>query len=171
MSNRSDSQSGIIVPELVITIVIASGLVIGFAGLYITAQKLGASANNSATASNFAYSILRKYVNAVPQSATNWFNCDTETGGLSAGQPKVSSTNDAKTNTNASGTFLDGTTAAGKNVPSSVTLPTPAKYTVKAIAPYGCTKQDWLMPVRLQVDVTYGSDARKVSHAAYATQY
>lgn len=169
------NQAGLSLVELMVSLVIAAGLIITFAGLYLTTIQLMASANNAATASNFAYSILRQYVNS--KSANSWFTCDdiSDPGNFDDNGPKSASLNDGRWNTNAPGTTIVNANsvlnASSQPILPPISTSQPATYTVTVWAPYGCTTVDWGRPIKVQVDVNYGMspNTKTVSHASYAS--
>lgn len=179
------NQAGLSLVELMVSLVIAAGLIITFAGLYLTTVQLMASANNTATASNFAYSILRKYANSKP--ADSWFTCDdiSDPGNFDDNGPKTApmssplnyaaSLNDGRWNTAAPGTKIVNASsvlnASSQQILPPISTSQPATYTVTVWAPYGCTAVDWGRPIKVQVDVNYGPSpgTKTVSHASYAS--
>lgn len=143
------SSDGFTAVELLITILAAAVFTISLYQLFIVANSSSAAVKQRAIASELAYSYLRKY-SGVDASPT-WFTCDTSNGS--------NNTNDLTKNSQAPGqtvTSGDLTNVAG--------IPGTVSYTVKGVAPYGCSGGNAGTPIRVQASVTYGN-SNTITHA------
>ena len=120
--------------------------------------------NSSATdtrqqeaASALAYNNLRMYSNG---EKPRWFDCigDEST-------EKTPPFSDGKSKPNATGQVL---LEISSTSPVS-NLPAPVIQKVVAVAPYGCGESAAGMPIRVQSEVVYGPNKRKMVHATYVT--
>lgn len=144
-STRPRKESGFTVVELLITIVVASMFAISFYQLFIAVNQASFAARNRATASDLAYGYMRRYASA-GSSWKDWFTC--------------SSSNDLSANSNAPGTTL----MSGSLTPSTVDLPGPVTYSVKALAIFGCSSSNANAPIRVEAIVTYGPQNTVIKH-------
>ena len=136
-------QEGFTMVELIVVITVAAALAMSIFQLTSTINNLSTEAAQRVKASSVAYTNLRLYANG---ERPNWFDCVTFNAGGGSPLTIYSST-------------------------SAVTgLPSPISQTVVATAPYGCGGANSVgMPIRVQSQITYGSNSRTVTHATYAT--
>lgn len=143
------SSEGFTAVELLVTILAAAVFTVSLYQLFIVANSSSAAVKQRAIASELAYSYLRKY-SGIDASPT-WFSCDTASG--------AANTNDMTVNADAQGQTVDsGSLTNVSGIPGTVS------YTVKGIAPYGCSGGNAGTPIRIQATVTYGS-SNTVTHA------
>ncbi len=139
MKKISKLEDGFSAVELLVTLFIAAAFVIAFNQLYLVITQTNAATKLQATASDIAYSNLRKYTTKPP------FDCPN---------------NNLTINNLAPGAELSKTTISVLPSP----LPVPYIQTVLAFGPRGCADQD---PVLIKSIVEYGSPVKKVEHATY----
>lgn len=149
MKYFSKSSDGFTAVELLITILAAAIFTIALYQLFIVANSSSTAVKQRAIASELAYSYLRKY-SGIDASPT-WFTCDTASGS--------SNTNDLTVNSQA-----QGQTATSGNLTDVAGIPGTVTYTVKGVAPYGCSGGNAGTPIRVQASVTYGN-SNTVIHA------
>ncbi len=151
------TQAGFTAIELLITIIVAALFAISFYQLFIAVNQSSAAARNRATASDLAYSYLRKYASAgiTPDDWSPKFVCSSASGS--------SNTNDRSVNANATGTIL----ASGSLTPDTTGLPLPITYSVVALAIYGCAGTNLNKPIRVESTVTFGPQNTAIKHATY----
>ena len=137
MKPSYSSQSGFTLIELIISITVASLMLVGIFGALSSIWDISYGAAHRTAASNLAYANLRNYANG---SAPTWFSCN-------------------PSNETATVTLLNKTGDVNK-IPGNV------EQTVTADAPYGCTGDNNGMPIRVVSTVTT-SKGLEVSHATY----
>lgn len=145
------NESGFTAVELLVTIIVASMFAVAFYQLFISVNQASSAARNRATASDIAYGNLRRYASA-GSNWKDWFTCSTASGS--------SNTNDLSVNSNATGTTLKN----GSLTPTSVDLPGPVTYSVKALAIFGCSGTNANAPIRIDSIVTYGPQNIVLKH-------
>lgn len=150
MSHPLNSSDGFTAVELLVTIIVAAMFTVTLYQLLISVNSVSTAARNQATASDIAYSNLRKYASA--SSTPTWFTCSTASG--------ASNTNDVTVNPDATGSTL----ISGTLTTSASDLPGPISYSVKALATYGCEGANDGKPIRVQSIVTYGPQSTVVKH-------
>ena len=140
---RMDKRSGFTLVEILVTILIATLFIVTIVQLSVVQSKIASNVSAYTTADLLAYDNLRTYAYG---KAPTWFECE-YSGGNPVAQTMVSKT-DA--------------------VPG---LPPPVVQSVVATAPYGCGGGSLGIgyPIKVVSTVTYGSDAKVVVHATYAT--
>lgn len=151
------SSDGFTAVELLVTIIVAALFAVSFYQLFIVVNQSTAAARNRATASDLAYSYLRKYASAgvTPDDWSPKFTCSTASGS--------SNTNDRSVNANAAGTTL----ASSSLTPDATGLPRPITYSVVALAIYGCAGTNLNKPIRVEATVTFGPQNTTIKHATY----
>lgn len=137
------TSAGFTVIEILVTVVVAALFVITITQLHITQSKVVSIMTSLDSADLLAYNNLRTFAYG---KAPSWFQCIYASG---SPQPMtlLNITDD-----------VDG-------------IPSPVIQSVVATAPYGCGGSSTTIgyPIRVVSKVTYGSDARTVVHATYAT--
>jgi prepilin-type N-terminal cleavage/methylation domain-containing protein len=146
--------SGFTLIEMMTTIFVASFFILSLTTLYGSVNAATTNDRRRADASSIAYSYLRKWT-ASGNTTLNTFVCDMASGS--------SNTNDLTINSNAAGQSLESVSATSPYG----SLPLPAKYEVRAFAPYGCSGSNSDKPLRIDATVTYGSPATTVKHSTY----
>lgn len=155
----NSNQSGFTIPELLAIILVASLFALSAFQLNQSISNMAGVSSRNTTASNLAYSNLRKYANGAKPL---WFNCIGDETGESAADPNLS---DAKTYPNAPGQqLLNSTSSTPIN-----NLTAPVIQKVFATAPYGCGLSGSGLPIRIQSQITYGNPARTITHATFVT--
>jgi len=152
-SSSPTSNLGFTAVEMLVTIVVAAIFATSFYMLFTTVNSASASARSNATASDLAYSYLRKYASA--SSTPTWFVCSTASGS--------SNTNDSVINSNATGQVLENITMTT----AESNLPSPIVVKVTALATYGCNGDNVKKPIRIESQVTYGPQSTVVDHVTY----
>lgn len=140
------SSDGFTAVELLVTIIVAAMFTITLYQLMISVNNSSTAARNRATASDIAYTNLRKYAS----SGAVWKDFLTP-----------SSANDLSVNSSAAGTTL----MSGSLTPSNVDLPGPVTYSVKALCVFGCSGLNANAPIRIESTVTYGPRNIIIKHA------
>jgi len=158
MKNRIHSSQGFTAVELLVTIIVATMFTVVIYSLFTDINRSSAAARNRATASDIAYSNLRRYasVGISPSAWSPAFVCSTASGS--------SNTNDVVYNSNAQGTELLTTTTLS---PTEVDLPGPITVSVRALAIFGCRVSDGndRKPIRVESKITFGPNNTVVKHA------
>jgi type II secretory pathway pseudopilin PulG len=149
LKNQSAGFTGV---EMLVTIFVAAAFALVFFQLFTTVGTVTTAARQRSQASDLAYSYLRRYASG---SKPTWFTCDTSGS-------STANTNDRTINPNAPGqVIITGTTTEVSS------LPNPVIYSVRAIAPYGCSGPNAGTPLRVEATIVYGSAAASISHATY----
>lgn len=140
--------------ELLVTIIVGAIFTITFYQMFISINQASSLARNQATASDIAYTNLRKYASAdvTPDDWNPKFVCSTASGS--------SNTNDRSVNSNATGTVL----TSGTLTTDASDLPTPVSYSVTALAIFGCRGTNTGKPIRVESTITYGPRNIVVKH-------
>ena len=134
-------KAGFTLVEVVVTMVVASLLLIAAMQIQYQATNLSIIQLQQSRASNLAYDNMRKYVN---DSRPMWFNCPDSKGRPGVGQQ-----------------VLKDTTGTVDGLPGAVTQ------RVVATAPYGCGVSSGLgLPIKVESIVIYRGGSS--THAAYA---
>lgn len=145
------SSEGFTAVELLVTIIVAAMFAVSLYQLLTVVTTTSSAARSRATASDVAYANLRKYASA--NSTPTWFTCSTASG--------ASNTNDVTVNSSAAGSTL----ISGTLVPTTVGLPGPVSYSVKALAIFGCSGVNTGKPIRVESQVTYGPQNTVIKHS------
>lgn len=142
-ANGATKQAGFTLVEVIVTIIIATLFILAITQLSIAQSKVSSSLNARTTADLLAYNNLRTYAYG---KAPTWFECN-----YSGSDPLPM-------------TLINNTDPVDG-------LPSPVVQSVIATAPYGCGggSSGIGYPIRVVSTVTYGSDAKVVVHATYAT--
>lgn len=137
------SQAGFTLIEVLVAVVVAALFITAFVQMYIVQSRLSSEMSSYNKAELLAYDNLRTFAYG---KAPTWFTCT-----YSNGSPQA--------------VTLLSSSAAVEGIPS------PVSQSVVATAPYGCGGGTASLgyPIKVVSSVTYGSDARKVTHATYST--
>lgn len=152
---NSAREQGFTAVELLVTIIVTAMFAVSFYQLFTVVNQSSTTARNRATASDIAYANLRRYASS-GVTPNNWsppFVCDTASGGAN--------TNDVTINTGAAGSTL----SSGSPNPTTVGLPAPVTYSVKALAVFGCSGANVNKPIRVESTVTFGPQNTVIKHA------
>lgn len=149
--------AGFSLVELIITIIVATAFLTSVAGVMSFINSSATDARQQEAASELAYNNLRMYANS---EKPRWFDCIGDES--SERTPPFS---DGKSKPGATGQVLleNSSTNPINN------LPGPVIQKVVAVAPYGCGESAAGMPIRIQSEVVYGPNNRKMVHATYVT--
>lgn len=146
MSEQQQKQFGFTIIEVIATIFVAAIFIGAIFQIFIVQSQLTSSIVAYNNADSLAYNNLRQYAYG---GQPKWFVCQYPGGNTS--QPAI---------------------AQSLPVTNATTgIPGPVAQEVIATAPYGCGGGQSGMgyPIKVVSTVTYGLDARKVSHATYVS--
>lgn len=144
---QSEHSSGFTIIETVVTLAVVALFATFFFQLYLTSESQRIAVLRRSTASDLAYTNLRKFA-----SKPSGLTCTTDM--------------DLSANANAPGTVISNATYSFTAETAPSILGQNVTQTVTAFAPSGCTTYS-ANPAKIISEVSYGTSGEKIIHAAY----